>query len=115
MDEDIVSKMLRMFELQEQHMMNIEERFTKMLEQSEARLNDVHSMIDKLSTEKHEQTGTFVMQINKLSSRLDEAVAAVARAQQAQIDEGKRADRILQILHDATRKGDTNTNTYNNM
>lgn len=83
------------------------------LEQSEARLKDVHEIVELLSNDKHAQTGTFVMQINKLSSRLDEAVAAVARAQQAQIEEGHRADQILTILHDATRKGDTNT--YNNM
>lgn len=73
----------------------------------------VEKAIEELSNSTHRQTDTFVLQINKLSKRLDQREEDCRRLEEIAIDAGKRLDRVLDILHDATKTQPSNQ--YNNM
>lgn len=75
----------------------------------------VEKAIEELSNSTHRQTDTFVLQINKLSKRLDQREEDCRRLEEIAIDSGKRLDRVIDILHDATKNQPSNNNTYNNM
>lgn len=73
----------------------------------------VEKAIEELSNSTHRQTDTFVLQINKLSKRLDQREEDCRRLEEIAIDAGKRLDRVMDILHDATKTQPSNQ--YNNM
>lgn len=100
-------------ELVRQLLLIIEEEHQIMKRHAE-NVDRVEKAIEELSNSTHRQTDTFVLQINKLSKRLDQREEDCRRLEEIAIDAGKRLDRVIDILHDATKSQPSN-NTYNNM
>lgn len=99
-------------ELIRQLLLIIEEEHQIMKRHAE-NVDRVEKAIEELSNSTHRQTDTFVLQINKLSKRLDQREEDCRRLEEIAIDAGKRLDRVLDILHDATKTQPSNQ--YNNM
>ncbi|MBQ0153813.1 MAG: hypothetical protein KBS70_03405 [Bacteroidales bacterium] len=57
--------------------------------------------VKQLSHATTEQTKTFVMQIEKLSKRLDAAESDRHALIQQNADQGRRIDKLVELLHDA--------------
>lgn len=87
----------------------------KIISEAGASINRMQDAAKAISDATHEQTQTFIMQINKLSQRLDAAERERFEQIQLQREQGARIDKLLEVLHDATRKTPDNNNTYNNM
>lgn len=99
-------------ELVRQLLLIIEEEHQIMKRHAE-NVDRVEKAIEELSNSTHRQTDTFVLQINKLSKRLDQREEDCRRLEEIAIDAGKRLDRVMDILHDATKTQPSNQ--YNNM
>lgn len=99
-------------ELIKQLLLIIEEEHQIMKQHAE-NVDRVERAIEELSNSTHHQTETFVMQINKLSKRLDQREEDCKNMELIALEQGRRLDRVLEILHDATKTQPTNQ--YNNL
>lgn len=76
-------------------------------------ISRIEKAAENLSSATHRQTDTFILQINKLSKRLDQREEDCRKLEEIAISTGHRLDRVMDILHDATKTQPTNQ--YNNM
>lgn len=113
MTQSTEERLIAILERQEQFVSEIEARFMQLLAQSEARIESTNKMILELSEATHRQTETFILQIDKLSRRLDTREEDCRQMELIALEQGRRIDRVLQILNDATRTQPSNQ--YNNM
>lgn len=100
---------------QEKKLLSIVEKQQQVILKLEELQTNSQSMVNDLSHATHDQTNTFILQINKLSKRLDAREEEVRNLEKLLEEQNKQINSLLTILHDATRKGDINNNTYNNM